>query len=50
MIWVGKMQVADHVKKWSYKKISEVFGDKADEVAKACGVKKTSRKKKKEED
>ena len=45
MIRVGKMQINDDVKKWSYSKIEKVFGDKADEIAKAVGVKKTSSKK-----
>ena len=45
MIRVGNIQVADHVKKWSYSKIIERFGDRGEVIAEACGVKKSSKKK-----
>lgn len=45
MIRAGNIQVGDHVKKWSYSRIIERFGDRGKVIAEACGVKKTSKKK-----
>lgn len=50
MVKVGNIQVADHVKKWSYSKIMERFGDRGEIIAAACGVKKPSKKEKESKD